>query len=312
MTAGGFFSVPRSVAALFDITDDHGAYTAASAAFWLFEKAAFGPSIVNVRSHRVALRRGELCLAQSYLAKAFGWSKGKAQRFLQRLTDAGEIEQRAAPGGHVVITLINYDWKPKARVDDEPPCESPEQEISTCAGSDFSPGVGAGESRCESVTKSPASRSIRRTKKRTTFFSDSNESSVGERARESPDNGFEQWWDEYPHKVGGKADCRRAYAAAAIRASPGDLLEGMRRYKAAKPPDQHWLNPDNFLKRDRWLDQAATLGGNNADYAPSRRARSLVDREDATRSARRAVFVEVTRRRMEARSPGLAGPIAPL
>src|SRR5205823_4971814 len=55
--------------------------------------------------------------------------------------------------------------------------------------------------------------------------------------------GWLNWWAEYPHKVGEPA-AKAAYLSALARASPTDLLEGMRRYVAAtKSSDRQWLNP---------------------------------------------------------------------
>jgi uncharacterized protein YdaU (DUF1376 family) len=67
---------------------------------------------------------------------------------------------------------------------------------------------------------------------------------------------FEEWWREQPHKVG-QVEAFEAYSLAHGRAGPAALLTGLRRYIADKPPDQKWLNPANWLKRQRWGDRPA-------------------------------------------------------
>lgn len=77
------------------------------------------------------------------------------------------------------------------------------------------------------------------------------------RARD-PAAGFGEWWLEYPHKVG-KPVALKSYRTALARASPADLLVGLRRYIANKPSDRNWLNPATFLNQDRWKDEPAPI-----------------------------------------------------
>lgn len=88
--------------------------------------------------------------------------------------------------------------------------------------------------------------------------SDSGEKGVqGERNRQAEAaQSWPQWWPEYPHKVG-KRDAERAYRAALQRATPAELLAGVRRYVATKPRDRPWCNPATWLTQDRWLDEPA-------------------------------------------------------
>ena len=68
---------------------------------------------------------------------------------------------------------------------------------------------------------------------------------------------FDAWWQFYPHKVG-KADAQRKYEIALKRATPADLLDGLKRYVENKPPDRPWCNPATWLHQNRWLDEPAT------------------------------------------------------
>jgi len=50
---------------------------------------------------------GELCHSQRFLAKAWGWSRGKVRLYLDSLSGS-EIEQKTAHG-ITVISIINFD-----------------------------------------------------------------------------------------------------------------------------------------------------------------------------------------------------------
>lgn len=85
------------------------------------------------------------------------------------------------------------------------------------------------------------------------------------RARRAPldDASFVEFWVAWPHKVE-KPAALKAYRKALARASPSEILDGVRRYVAAKPPDRPWLNPSTFLNRDRWTDEPAQLTDGNS------------------------------------------------
>jgi hypothetical protein len=71
------------------------------------------------------------------------------------------------------------------------------------------------------------------------------------------DQAFEAFWQRWPHKVE-KPDAYRAFPKALAKAgSLIAILEGVRRYIAAKPPDVRFCNPATFLNQERWLDQPA-------------------------------------------------------
>lgn len=76
------------------------------------------------------------------------------------------------------------------------------------------------------------------------------------RAREEAET-FEQFWSVWPNRVG-KPAARKAWAKV-WRELP-QVLDGVSRYIAAKPPDRPWLNPATFLNQRRWEDQPAAVG----------------------------------------------------
>ncbi|AVO21672.1 replication initiation protein [Mycobacterium phage MooMoo] len=66
---------------------------------------------------------------------------------------------------------------------------------------------------------------------------------------------FEQWWANYPRKVG-KGAAFKAFQAARKRASLDELISGAHRY--ANDPnreDQFTKYPEGWLRRDGWLDE---------------------------------------------------------
>lgn len=72
----------------------------------------------------------------------------------------------------------------------------------------------------------------------------------------SQPEGFGEFWNAWPHKVG-KPAAQRAYKAKIKAHSFDEIIEGVFRYMAAKPADRPWLNPATFLNQERWLDQPA-------------------------------------------------------
>jgi hypothetical protein len=76
------------------------------------------------------------------------------------------------------------------------------------------------------------------------------------RAERDPD-GFAEFWDAYPRKVGRRA-AAQAYAAATKRgAEPAELLSAVRRYAAltANSEERFIAHPKTWLNQDRWQDE---------------------------------------------------------
>jgi Protein of unknown function (DUF1376) len=75
---------------------------------------------------------------------------------------------------------------------------------------------------------------------------------------------FEQFWKQYPHKVG-KREAQKSFDAVLRqkRATFEDLTCGLERY-IAKTDDRPWCNPATWLNQDRWQDEPALNGGRNA------------------------------------------------
>lgn len=117
--------------------------------------------------------------------------------------------------------------------------------------------TGVGNTATNGATNQPYSR-IAETSSKTS-------SSQQSRAR---DDGFAEWWDSYPNKVGKKAAAAKyGRIVEAGEATPEQLITGLRRYIRAKPGDRPWCNPLTWLNQGRWDDQPAepATDGNGQD-----------------------------------------------
>lgn len=73
-------------------------------------------------------------------------------------------------------------------------------------------------------------------------------------------DGFAEWYALYPNKVQ-RGAAERAWPKARANASLAELVDGLARYIASKPPDRAWQNPATWLNGKGWLDQPATPTG---------------------------------------------------
>ena len=92
---------------------------------------------------------------------------------------------------------------------------------------------------------------------------------------------FEQFWAQYPHKIG-KHEALKAFEKiqkSGVTTFDGMML-GLMRY-AAKTDDRPWCNPATWLNQHRWDDQPAVVNGGSHGsqrQSPSSRAFELADR----------------------------------
>ena len=69
---------------------------------------------------------------------------------------------------------------------------------------------------------------------------------------------FEMFWATYPYKVG-RFDAKQEYVFARRVASADEILGGVERYIRIKPDFEGWMKPKNWLKRQHWTDEGATV-----------------------------------------------------
>jgi hypothetical protein len=118
--ANGFVTVPRLEADLFG-DEQETIQTHRGAWLWLFDKAAWGDRVERFGRFTVRLRRGEIAASYRFLARAWNWSHGRVQRWLQLLADRGKLQLRVE-AGVVVIALDGY-----ARRESNPESQKPKQ-----------------------------------------------------------------------------------------------------------------------------------------------------------------------------------------
>lgn len=93
-------------------------------------------------------------------------------------------------------------------------------------------------------------------------------SKANKKPTQKPADGFDDWWKQYPKKVG-KLDAQKAYRAAIKQgAKPQDLLDGLRRHnanwKAANTERRYIPNPASWLRKGRWEDELDTPNSDQA------------------------------------------------
>jgi hypothetical protein len=252
----GFVKTPRG--SLDDpLLRPRGPYTPFEASWWLREQAAINVRRATIGNRTTRLKRGQLSYSFRFLGQKWGWDTAKVWRFLNGLRNAGRINyETARETGQTLVTICDYD-----SFGDTPPCSETPGETP-----DETPTATAGETKKEEnpsdlKKKGEEARFARKT-----------------RARESGDAiklEFEEWWELYPHKVG-KPAALSEYRTALAEATQQKLVEGLQRYIAANtPPLRQWLNPANWLKQKRWVDQPAphpVNGNNGARYERRRRS----------------------------------------
>ena len=75
---------------------------------WLIENANWKAAKVDAGGTTIVVERGQLCASYRYLSKAWGWSLGKVQLFIDRLKTDTMINT-AVNTGRMVITICNYE-----------------------------------------------------------------------------------------------------------------------------------------------------------------------------------------------------------
>lgn len=109
-------------------------------------------------------------------------------------------------------------------------------------------------------------------------------SKANKKPTQKPADGFDDWWKQYPKKVG-KIDAQKAYRAAIKQgATPQILLDGLRRHnvnwKTANTERQYIPNPASWLRKGRWEDELDTPDSGQATPAISPATGKEATKED--------------------------------
>jgi hypothetical protein len=79
-----------------------------------------------------------------------------------------------------------------------------------------------------------------------------------------PSDYREQFWQQYPNKIGKPKALAKLDACRKRHIEFGAIMSGLDRYIRAKPPDRAWLNPETFINQERWTDQPAQVQQGNS------------------------------------------------
>jgi len=74
-----------------------------------------------------------------------------------------------------------------------------------------------------------------------------------------PNDAFNRWYADYPHKIG-KDAAKKAFAKVVAKDTVAfeTLIASVADYRRTKPPDRPWCNPATWLNEGRWADEPAT------------------------------------------------------
>jgi hypothetical protein len=106
MSGRGVFAVDRGIWSDPDFADEP--FTEREAFMWLVGEAAWKPYRKRADGKLVDLGRGQLCHAVRFMAEAWGWSKSRVDRFLDRLENRDMIA-RDHGTRTPVLSVCNYD-----------------------------------------------------------------------------------------------------------------------------------------------------------------------------------------------------------
>lgn len=193
------------------------------------------------------IERGSFPTSYPHLAKISGLTNQQARTALTKLKVTGEITDKPLHKGRL-ITITNYNYY---------------QDDNRQNNSEITGNQQAEQQADNSTIRMEEDKNI--------------DIDINARARAgvSNDGDFDEWWKRYPHKVG-KADAKKKFEIALRKSSLAELLHGIDRYIASKPPDRPYCNPATWLHQERWLDQPApqTPTERNQNEQPSRSDRA--------------------------------------
>jgi len=199
----------------------------AAAWAWLIEHAAWKATRVGVNNRIIPVGRGQLCYSLRDLGRAWKWDEGRVRRFLDRL-ESEEMIARDVTAGQTVITICNYDeYQLDAHRDDA----------------------------------APDAEATQRQRRDDALKNEDNEINITpiSPSKNSIDREFGEFYLAYPAKVA-KPKAKAAFEKARKKAELPEIMAGLRRYIAEKPPDRAWAHPATWLNQERWTDGEAPGG----------------------------------------------------
>jgi hypothetical protein len=222
---GGFIILPRGILQ-HPVFGARKPFSQAEAWIWLNLEAAYVPRSVGVKNGQtwsiVALERGQLTHARSYMAEAWGWTEKRVRTFLKRLHREGEIALQTGQL-QTLITIRNYGTNQNA------PYEGGRQNDGQRAG------------------KGPEVEERKKERK-------NNMCPAADAAE-----GFARWYDLYPRKAARRAALEAYLKVVPAQLSAEDLLKHTTKFSnhwATRPSEELRFcpYPATWLRRGDFLD----------------------------------------------------------
>ncbi|WP_029061923.1 hypothetical protein [Labrenzia sp. DG1229] len=111
----------------------------------------------------------------------------------------------------------------------------------------------------------------------------------------SSEEQFEEWYADYPHKVG-RGAALKAFKTVIKKTDLETLKTGLQQYVLTKPADRSWCNPATWLNQERWADQPAPdVGGNENSKAQTPNAQDTIQLLNHNHASRAAVVSKLER-----------------
>jgi hypothetical protein len=253
-------------------------FTEREAWAWLIANAAWKPRRQRLGEHVVELDRGEVVGAVRYLAAEWQWSKGKVDRYLNRLKNEDMIGTRTGTG-ITVITVCKYSEYQGG--EDEVGTEADRNPGQTRDRPGTDPGqtrdrVGDNRKELKHSTHSKIEEGNIESNAPGLFGAEL--VPLPKAAVASTDEQFRQWFAAYPKKADPK-DARRCFDRVLKNreATFEQLLEGARRYAvetAAAGTAKNFIKaPAVWLNKGSWANEG---GAYAPKAAPSSRSDSFI------------------------------------
>lgn len=213
---------------------------------WLIENARYRAGRCRAGSFVVDLQRGQLCASTRFMAQAWKWSEAKVRRFLSKLKADAMIDAQTDAGINV-ITVCNYDRYQITpdKIDAAGDAGNDAAATQDRRSSDANKNEGNKGNESLSVASPQQPVGKRPKAKRATY-------------PEHPH--FQEFWDEYPRRLG--TNDRKPAAAAYTRAvnggaDPDEILRGLRGYAALMRKDGkegtgYVRQATTFLNQETW------------------------------------------------------------
>lgn len=197
---------------------------------WMIMEASWKDRTKRVDNFVVELARGQLAASVRFMAKAWGWTPAKVQRYLDRIEKLKMI-YRKTDTGVTVITIGKYDEYQNK------PASSDTRPIQDRYRTDTNENKGLIPDASPSLSK-----------------------------RAKPER-FQEFWDQYPHRGGAKkarADCEKRYARHVAAGVPEQtIISAAIRYASDRQVLEGYAkNPATWLNQKGWEDEIEPVGPN--------------------------------------------------